>query len=96
MSRWRRLSRMRPTPLNLELDLDLARGGLPPAGGTAYDDLPADRMALLAALRSLPTVQREAIALHHLADLPVHEVAATLGVPSGTVHTLLASLGELM
>ena len=53
-------------------------------------DDPADRLALLAALRRLPAAQREAIALHHLADLPVHEVAATLGVPTGTVKARLA------
>ena len=56
----------------------------------AYDDLPADRVALLAALRQLPVAQREAIALHHLADLPVHEVAETLGVPTGTVKARLS------
>ena len=42
------------------------------------------------ALRRLPDAQREAIALHHLADLPVHEVAATLGVPTGTVKARLS------
>ena len=53
-------------------------------------DLAADRVALMAALRRLPDAQREAIALHHLADLPVHEVAATLGVPTGTVKARLS------
>lgn len=57
---------------------------------SSYDDLPADRLALLAALRQLPHAQREAIALHHLADLPVHEVADTLGVPVGTVKARLS------
>lgn len=55
-----------------------------------YDDLPADRLALLDALRRLPVTQREAIALHHIADLPVHEVAAVLGVPAGTVKARLS------
>ncbi|HET9760602.1 MAG TPA: sigma-70 family RNA polymerase sigma factor [Nocardioidaceae bacterium] len=54
------------------------------------DDLAADRVALMDALRRLPGAQREAIALHHLADLPVHEVAATLGVPTGTVKARLS------
>ena len=49
-----------------------------------------DRVALLTALRRLPAAQREAIALHHLADVPVHEVAATLGVPVGTVKARLS------
>lgn len=56
----------------------------------AYADLPEDRLALLAALRLLPQAQREAIALHHLADLPVAEVALVLGVPEGTVKARLA------
>ena len=75
-SRWRRLVRLR------ELTPKLVTR-------STYDDLPADRVALLAALRTLPTAQREAIALH-LADLPVHEVAATLGLPVGTVKAQLA------
>ena len=56
----------------------------------AYADLPEDRLALLAALRQLPAAQREAIALHHLADLPVHEVAETVGAPVGTVKARLS------
>ena len=56
----------------------------------AYADLPDDRVALLAALRLLPAPQREAIALHHLADLPVHEVAEAVGAPVGTVKARLA------
>jgi RNA polymerase sigma-70 factor (ECF subfamily) len=46
-------------------------------------------MDLIAALQRLPRAQREAIALHHLAGLPVHEVAATLDVPTGTVKARL-------
>ncbi|MGZ4438127.1 MAG: RNA polymerase sigma factor [Nocardioidaceae bacterium] len=76
-SRWRRMQRF---------------AGLMPRL-TADEPDPGDlagRVALLAALRRLPAAQREAIALHHLADLPVHEVAATLGVPTGTVKARLA------
>ena len=36
------------------------------------------------------TGQREAIALHHLADLPVAEVASLLGVAEGTIKARLA------
>jgi RNA polymerase sigma-70 factor (ECF subfamily) len=60
------------------------------ASAESYDDLPDDRLALLAALRRLPAPQREAIALHHLADLPVHEVAEAVGAPPGTVKARLA------
>jgi RNA polymerase sigma-70 factor, ECF subfamily len=66
----------------------------------AYADLPEDRLSLLAALRQLPAAQREAIALHHLADLRVAEVALTLGVPEGTVKARLSrgrtALAELL
>ena len=66
----------------------------------SYADLPEDRLALLAALRRLPAAQREAIALHHLADLPVHEVAEAVGAPVGTVKARLArgraALAELL
>ena len=60
------------------------------AATEAYADLPEDRLALMEALRRLPVAQREAIALHHLADLPVAEVALTLGVPEGTVKARLS------
>jgi len=49
-----------------------------------------DHVALVRALRQLPRGQREVIALHHLADLPVQEVATTLGVPAGTVKARLS------
>ena len=70
----------------------LRRSHLLPQLGTptAYADLADDRLALMTALRRLPVAQREAIALHHLADLPVAEVALTLGVPEGTVKARLS------
>ena len=49
-----------------------------------------EHLALLAALRLLPEGQRHALALHYLVDLPVDEVAATLGVSSGTVKSRLS------
>ncbi len=48
------------------------------------------RLALLAALRRLPFEQREAIALHYLADLPVQAVALRVGSPVGTVKARLS------
>lgn len=53
----------------------------------ALDD---NRLLLVATLRKLPAAQREAIALHYLADLPIHEVAAATGVPVGTVKARLS------
>jgi RNA polymerase sigma-70 factor (sigma-E family) len=49
-----------------------------------------DHVALMAALWTLPAGQREAIALHHLADLPVAEVAEILQVSEGTVKSRLS------
>lgn len=60
----------------------------------------ADHVAMVEALGALPIAQRETIVLHHLADLPVREVARILGVPEGTVKTRLArgraALADLM
>lgn len=53
-------------------------------------ELSEERLVLVAALRTLPAPQREALALHYLADLPVTEVAATLGVAVGTVKARLS------
>ena len=42
-----------------------------------------DHLALVAALRQLPRSQREAVVMHDGLGVPVHEVAAELGVPEG-------------
>lgn len=59
-----------------------------------------DHVAVIEALRALPEPQREVVALHHLADLPVAEIAALLGVPAGTVKSRLGrgrvALAELL
>jgi RNA polymerase sigma-70 factor, ECF subfamily len=47
-------------------------------------------LILLEALRKLPAGQREVIALHHLAELSVEQVAETLGLPTGTVKARLS------
>jgi RNA polymerase sigma-70 factor (ECF subfamily) len=65
-------------------------GSLIDLSKTTYADLEPDRLDLLTALRRLPAAQREVIGLHHLADLPVAEVAETLGVPVGTVKARLS------
>lgn len=49
-----------------------------------------DHVALIAALRTLPTRQREAIALHYLADMPLTEVAELQQVSVGTVKSRLS------
>jgi RNA polymerase sigma-70 factor (sigma-E family) len=64
----------------------LLRLGPPPQVPAAS----AEALALLAALRTLPMRQRQAIVLHYLVDLPIEEVARTLGTRPGAVKSLLA------
>jgi len=52
--------------------------------------LSPDHVAVVAALRRLPPAQAEAVALHHLADLPVTEIADLTGVAVGTVKARLS------
>jgi RNA polymerase sigma-70 factor (ECF subfamily) len=47
--------------------------------------------ALGAALRRLPMRDREVLALHYVADLPVEAIARERGLPIGTVKTRLAA-----
>lgn len=49
-----------------------------------------DNVALVAALRQIPEVQRRAIVLHHLCGLSVEEVAQETGAPTGTVKARLS------
>ncbi len=53
------------------------------------EELSPDHVAVVAALRKLPQRQREAVVLHHLADLPIDEVAHILDAPMGTVKSWL-------
>lgn len=48
-----------------------------------------DRVVLIDALASLPAVQRRAMVLHYLADLPIAEIAGREGVAEGTVKSWL-------
>jgi RNA polymerase sigma-70 factor (ECF subfamily) len=64
----------------------LVRLGRPPE----VPPMSVDLVALVEALRSLPTQQREAIVLHHMAGVPIDQIAAQLGVPVGTVKSWLS------
>jgi len=46
-------------------------------------------VAVVEAMRRLPDAQRQVVGLHYLADLPVADIAETLGVPEGTVKSRL-------
>lgn len=78
VSRWRRAARGRRAP-----DRALQGAGLQAGPDETY-------VAVVEALKKLPAVQRQAVVLHHLADLSVRDVADELGVPEGTVKTRLA------
>ena len=53
-------------------------------------EVTSDHVALMTALQTLPTTQRVAIVLHHLADLSVAEVAAETGASVAAVKQQLA------
>ena len=74
VSRWRRARKL------------VLRASVPVAG----TEMPGDRIPILAALQALPVPERRAIVLHHVAGLPVTEVATELRVPEGTVKSWLS------
>ena len=78
VSRWRRTTRGRRPA---DRSLGAATEAAPPS---------ENHVALVAALRRLPEAQRQALVLHHLADLPVHQVAREVGVPEGTIKARLS------
>jgi RNA polymerase sigma-70 factor (ECF subfamily) len=54
-----------------------------------HEDVRPSDSPLLAAIRRLPTRQREAVVLHYLDDLPVEDVARVMKVAVGTVKATL-------
>jgi RNA polymerase sigma-70 factor, ECF subfamily len=68
----------------------LVRSGRITVAPETVPGVSADRVLLVAALQRLSRPTRETIVLHHLADMSVHEVAETLGVPVGTVKARLS------
>jgi RNA polymerase sigma-70 factor (ECF subfamily) len=78
VSRWRRTTRGRRPA---DRALGAATQTAPPS---------ETHVALVTALRQLPEAQRQALVLHHLADLPVQQVAREVGVPEGTIKARLS------
>lgn len=78
VSRWRRAALSRRSP---DRALGAATEAPPPS---------ESHVALVAALRLLPEAQRQALVLHHIADLPVQAVAREVGVPEGTIKARLS------
>src|SRR5207253_7822190 len=60
---------------------------VPTPAGPDADDPVVLRLALVAALGSLPRRQRQAVALRYLGDLTDGEVAVALGISVGSVKT---------
>lgn len=109
-SRWSRLAHddrvdgwvIRVT-VNLAIDLRRRRRQQPETGSpSAPQDAVLVQLVLVDALRSLPRRQAQAVALRFLADMSEADVAAALGVSSGSVKThvhrglrrLRAALGD--
>jgi RNA polymerase sigma-70 factor (ECF subfamily) len=70
------------------LDVDITDLSNPPAIADAASAL-ADRDQLERAFSRLEPEERAVIVLHHYLDLPLPEVAATLGIPLGTTKSRL-------
>ncbi|HEX5494015.1 MAG TPA: sigma-70 family RNA polymerase sigma factor [Mycobacteriales bacterium] len=79
VARFHRWRRYRPDQPDRERDT----AGPEPAHGT-----------LLESLRQLPGRERDAVALHRLAGMTVHEIANLFGYSDGVVHALLDSGGH--
>ena len=70
------------------LDIDITDLSNPPAIADAASAI-ADRDQLERAFSRLEPEERAVIVLHHYLDLPLPEVAATLGIPLGTTKSRL-------
>jgi RNA polymerase sigma-70 factor (sigma-E family) len=80
---------------------DVRRTVAPAAGSPEASAVAAaEHERVVAALRSLPERQREALALRYFLDLPEAETAAAMGVSAGSVkthvHRGLAALAQLL
>jgi RNA polymerase sigma-70 factor, ECF subfamily len=78
VSRWRRTMRGR-RPADRAVSL--------PTSSAAPSEA---HVAVVAALKQLPQTQRRALVLHHIADLPVAQIAHEVGAPEGTVKAWLS------
>lgn len=76
-SRWRRLRAEASALARLS----------PPSSSSPLDDHMSE---FWEEVRRLPTRQAQAVALHYLEDMSVDDIAAVLGIASGTVKALLA------
>lgn len=82
------IDELRRNRRHVRVDVDLATIDGPVIGDASGST--ADREALERAFRRLDPVQRSALVLFYWVDLPVADIAAALGLPSGTVKSLLS------
>ena len=73
---------------DVEFDVDIADLSDPPSSADAVSGI-ADRDQLERGFSRLEPEERAVIVLHHYLDLPLPEVAATLGIPLGTTKSRL-------
>jgi RNA polymerase sigma-70 factor (ECF subfamily) len=59
-------------------------------GPQASVEIGPEHVAIVNALEEVDPDQRQAVVLHYLADLPVADIAAQLGIPQGTVKSRLS------
>lgn len=77
VSRWRKLRRGRREP---DRALEHRVPEQPGPDATLIDE----------ALSKLPDAQRRVIVMHHLCDMPVDDIAAEIGAPTGTIKARLS------
>lgn len=82
-----RRRRRQPVPTDAELD---ERGGSPDPLQPDPGEVTANRLALDAALASLPPEFRVAVVLRDVAGLDYAEIGDVLGIPPGTVRSRIA------
>jgi RNA polymerase sigma-70 factor (ECF subfamily) len=103
LERWRRLrdepwaaAWVATTALNVARRMLRRRPDVPVTPSEAAGDDVDARVDLVRAIRSLPPRQQEAVVLHYVADLPIVEVAAAMGVEEGTVKAHLFKAREAL
>jgi RNA polymerase sigma-70 factor (ECF subfamily) len=87
------LRRKRPVTASLDAMEEAGHPVFAPSPPAGWPDARAEQLALSraldAALARIRPEYREAVVLHYREELSIEEVAATMGIPTGTVKTYL-------
>ena len=96
-ARWRRLSKQEwaggwvmTTALNLARGEHRKRGRAEQTSRPAAPVFNTDTLELREALAELPPRQRMAVVLFYIGDLPIHSIAASMGISDGAVKAHLS------